>query len=102
GVVVAECLFKEASAEGVDDVADDDFFGAAGQGVAAFLAAGGFDESAFPEDAQNLGGVGGGNAFGVADLRDGESVGIAESHQTAEAVLFVGGELHRLSLVTGM
>ena len=57
-VAVAEIALEEAAAEGVDHVADGDRLGGAGEGVAAFLAARGFDESALAQHAQELGGVG--------------------------------------------
>src|ERR1039458_698408 len=46
GVAVAEAALEDAAAKAVHDVADDDGFGRAGEGVAAVLAARGFDEAA--------------------------------------------------------
>src|ERR1035438_9360634 len=106
-MAVAEIGFEQAAAQHADDVADGDLSGGARQRVAALFAARGLHEAAFAQHAQELGGIGGGNAFGGADFRDGETLSgearIGQAHQAAHAVFFVGAELHLLcSLAMGM
>src|SRR5450759_4893488 len=105
GVAVAEAAFEDAPAERVHDVADDDGFRRTGQGVPAVLAARRFDKSALAEHAQDLGRVGGGNSLGLTHFGNRQAATLArvtDADQAAQAVFFIGAQLHRRSLAMGM
>jgi hypothetical protein len=105
GMVVAEFALEETAAQGADDVGDDNRLGRARQRVAALFAALGLHETALAEHAQDLGGIGRGDAFGLAHFGNREASAlarVADADQAAQAVFFVGAQLHRGSLAMGM
>src|SRR5678816_3910890 len=105
-MAVAEAAFEQPAAEKIDDVSDDDLLRRPGQSIAAFLAARRLNKPAFAEDAEDLRGICRRDAFRLADLRNRQRLalepGIRQTHQAADAVFFVGGQLHLRSLAIGM
>src|ERR1035437_3553694 len=105
GVAVAETAFENAPAERVHHVADDDGFRRTGQRVPALFAARRFDESALAEHPQDLGRVGGRNSLRLAHFGNRQGAAparVTDADQAAQAVLFIGAQLHRRSLAMGM
>jgi hypothetical protein len=97
GMLLTEITLEQTTAEYSHHVAEDDLAGRARQRIAAGTARR-RDESAYAQYPQELADVGLRDAFGIADLRDGQSAAwsfLPEADQAAQAVFFVGREFHR-------
>src|SRR5262249_16028332 len=99
GVAVAERRLVEPAAERRENVADDDLLDRPRERVAARLAARRLHEAAAAQDPHHLRDVGLGDAFRARQFRDGQARALglsADTEETAEPVLFLRGQLHRV------
>ena len=93
-MALAELALEKTPAQHIDDLADYNRLGRPRQRVAAFFTARRRYKTGFPQDAQDLRGIGRGNTLRLADLRNRQTAafpGLAEPHKAAQAVLFVRG-----------
>jgi hypothetical protein len=101
GVSAAELGAEEAAAEDFHDLSDLDLVGRARKRIPSGLATHALDEFAHAHEAHEFGDVGNGKSFGGADLGDCEGGVIApfrKVEKAAEAVFFLGTQLHGIIL----
>ena len=96
GEVVAKPWFIETTAQHGEDFANDDSAGGKGQGVTTVLAADAFHESCLTQNAKEFGDIVVGDAFELADFRNGEALPRLAACQLEQAAKSVFSKARRI------